>query len=329
MVRHFLTLPVQSGFQAKMKCLEQMPNSDMVCCRFLQFPAGVHSCVDSRLILGFQARISSDWDPVQAHVVCCSFLQFPAGVHTLCRFLFGILLRLYLYLALRCTFSWSIENQFLIDNFSCRFCNGARKRWSGHHGILRLNFFFSSLPLKKGAKWSWIWWDTREIQGCYWGQIHTGRARKFECKSFGFACVQCEHSHSHQQVPFACAARARSVWIGLNTKGDTFRLQPAWPHVTQNKRMIVPVWWHHFRLGSHHQRLSTLHCGTQSDKAQVFTTLGLYSTKATQPKTCTCRILAQHHDMCSLSGIKNTGLRQLWGFWPPSHGWRPMTYILD
>ena len=45
---------------------------------------------------------------------------------------------------------------------------------------------------------------------------HWTRARKFECKSFDVACVQCGHPHSHQQVPFACVARARArpVWIG-------------------------------------------------------------------------------------------------------------------
>ena len=42
------------------------------------------------------------------------------------------------------------------------------------------------------------------------GPIHTGhgtrRARKFEHFSFDVACLQCGHSHSHQQVPFACVA---------------------------------------------------------------------------------------------------------------------------
>ena len=37
---------------------------------------------------------------------------------------------------------------------------------------------------------------------------------KFERFSFDVACMQCGHPHSHQQVPFACIARARPVWIG-------------------------------------------------------------------------------------------------------------------
>ncbi len=44
------------------------------------------------------------------------------------------------------------------------------------------------------------------------------RARKFAANSFDVACVQCEHSHSQQKVPFASArgvalARVRPVWI--------------------------------------------------------------------------------------------------------------------
>ncbi len=31
-------------------------------------------------------------------------------------------------------------------------------------------------------------------------------ARKFECKSFDAACVQCEHSHPWLEIPFACIA---------------------------------------------------------------------------------------------------------------------------
>ncbi len=51
------------------------------------------------------------------------------------------------------------------------------------------------------------------------GPIHTGRiperrARKFERFSFDVACLQCGHSHSHQQVPFASRGIARPVWIG-------------------------------------------------------------------------------------------------------------------
>ena len=43
---------------------------------------------------------------------------------------------------------------------------------------------------------------------------HRTRARKFERKPFDVACVQCEHSHLHQQVPFASRRVARPVWIG-------------------------------------------------------------------------------------------------------------------
>ncbi len=31
---------------------------------------------------------------------------------------------------------------------------------------------------------------------------------------FDIACIQCGHSHLQQQVPFACVAPARTVWIG-------------------------------------------------------------------------------------------------------------------
>ena len=36
---------------------------------------------------------------------------------------------------------------------------------------------------------------------------------KFQRKSFDVACVQCGHSHSHEQVPFAYVAPARPVWF--------------------------------------------------------------------------------------------------------------------
>ncbi len=42
---------------------------------------------------------------------------------------------------------------------------------------------------------------------------HRTPARKFERKSFDVACVQCGHSHSHQQVPFSRDVRTRSVWM--------------------------------------------------------------------------------------------------------------------
>ena len=41
---------------------------------------------------------------------------------------------------------------------------------------------------------------------------HWTRARKFAGSSFDVACIQCEHSHSQQQVPFACVCA--QVWIG-------------------------------------------------------------------------------------------------------------------
>ncbi len=41
----------------------------------------------------------------------------------------------------------------------------------------------------------------------HWTRAH------FQPKSFDVAFVQCGHSPSHQRVPFAFVARARSVWI--------------------------------------------------------------------------------------------------------------------
>ncbi len=38
-------------------------------------------------------------------------------------------------------------------------------------------------------------------------KVHTGR------ESFDVACVQCGHSHSQQQVPFARVVPVRPVWI--------------------------------------------------------------------------------------------------------------------
>ncbi len=46
---------------------------------------------------------------------------------------------------------------------------------------------------------------------------HWTRAPKFERKSFDVACMQCGYSHSHQQVPFTCVARARPVWMRPQT----------------------------------------------------------------------------------------------------------------
>ena len=46
------------------------------------------------------------------------------------------------------------------------------------------------------------------ILAIQFGPIHTGRGTrrpgKFEHFSFDVACLQCGHSHSHQQVPFTC-----------------------------------------------------------------------------------------------------------------------------
>ena len=49
---------------------------------------------------------------------------------------------------------------------------------------------------------------------------HWTRARKFERKIFDVASVQCGHSHSHQQAPFACVARERPVWMRSYGKLD-------------------------------------------------------------------------------------------------------------
>ena len=43
----------------------------------------------------------------------------------------------------------------------------------------------------------------------HWTPAHT-----FAGNSFDVACIQCEDLHLHQQVPFACVAPARPVWIG-------------------------------------------------------------------------------------------------------------------
>ena len=53
----------------------------------------------------------------------------------------------------------------------------------------------------------------------FWSNPHRTRARKFEWKPFDVACVQCEHSYSRTQVPFArvalrVASRVpRPVWM--------------------------------------------------------------------------------------------------------------------
>ncbi len=50
---------------------------------------------------------------------------------------------------------------------------------------------------------------------------HWRHVREFQNKSFDIACVQCGHPHSHQQVPFACVARVRPVWMRPKISGIT------------------------------------------------------------------------------------------------------------
>ncbi len=47
---------------------------------------------------------------------------------------------------------------------------------------------------------------------------HWTRACKCTGNSFDVACIQCEHSRSQQQVPFAWVCALRPVWIGPKTK---------------------------------------------------------------------------------------------------------------
>ncbi len=53
--------------------------------------------------------------------------------------------------------------------------------------------------------------------------LHWTRAHKFAGNSFDVACIQCEHSHSQEQVPFACVCSCASgvdwawfyiIWFG-------------------------------------------------------------------------------------------------------------------
>ncbi len=53
---------------------------------------------------------------------------------------------------------------------------------------------------------------------------HWMRARKNKCKSFDVACMQCGHSHSHQQVPFAWVARARARPVWIRPQGGSPRM---------------------------------------------------------------------------------------------------------
>ena len=52
---------------------------------------------------------------------------------------------------------------------------------------------------------------------------HWIRARKFVGNSFDVACVQCEHSHSQQQVLYTCVCTSRPV--KTYAKGETCRSQ--------------------------------------------------------------------------------------------------------
>ncbi len=66
---------------------------------------------------------------------------------------------------------------------------------------------------------------------------HRMHTRKLDRFSFDVACVQCGYSHSHQQVPFACVARARPVWMrpedtDVSTPGKYSLIMP-------NKRDVV------------------------------------------------------------------------------------------
>ncbi len=66
------------------------------------------------------------------------------------------------------------------------------------------------------------WW--------FLGPIHMHRTRmraQIQRKSFDVACLQCGHSNSHQQVPFACVARVRPVWM-----------RP-WPDDQQKRRKVT------------------------------------------------------------------------------------------
>ncbi len=67
---------------------------------------------------------------------------------------------------------------------------------------------------------------------------HVGtRTRKFQRKSFDVACVQCGHSHSAEQVPFACVAHARPVWIRPRFKRDLRRLV-TWCRLTHQRLFL-------------------------------------------------------------------------------------------
>ena len=46
---------------------------------------------------------------------------------------------------------------------------------------------------------------------------HRMHVRKFKCKPFDVAGVQCEHSHSRTQVPFVLRRVARPVWMRPHT----------------------------------------------------------------------------------------------------------------
>ncbi len=67
-----------------------------------------------------------------------------------------------------------------------------------------------AMPCKKLNCYFWKIVTMRIFVSSAWWKAVTDQ---FECKSFDAACEQCGHPHSHQQVPFACVARARPVWM--------------------------------------------------------------------------------------------------------------------
>ena len=85
-------------------------------------------------------------------------------------------------------FSWCY-----IYNYCC--CCYLAPKVTKHVSLKRIACF-----VENGCQWRILAWDL----------IHTGRATRRACKlerfSFDVACVQCEHSHWWQQVPFTCIA---------------------------------------------------------------------------------------------------------------------------
>ncbi len=70
---------------------------------------------------------------------------------------------------------------------------------------------------------------------------HWTQAHKFVCKSFDVACIQCEHSHLQQQVPFACVCACASgvdwvlpapLFLSAQLLVRTTRTATAWSSVS-------------------------------------------------------------------------------------------------